>query len=227
MTITVPKEIKDIINGLKYNVDFTGRSSDIVITFEKKYILKMSLDIDLLKREYDINEWFKDKIPCAKNIAFVIENEYAYYLRTYLDGYSLIDKRYLDDPNLLINALTKTMKILRKLNKYDCSQYKAIESEGNSFIHGDLCLPNIYFDEKNNFIGFIDLGGSGLGDEWYDYAWMLWSLEYNLKTDKYNKILLYRLKIKEDKEKYNKYIPLENRDMLIRGKRDLIDKYKR
>ena len=36
---------------------------------------------------------------------------------------------------------------------------------------------------------------------------MLWSLEYNLKTDKYNNILLDNLNIPLNKAKYEYYIP--------------------
>ena len=85
----------------------------------------------------------------------------------------------------------------------------ASESVGNAFIHGDLCLPNIYFDENNNFIGFIDLGGAGVGDPWLDYVWMLWSLEYNLKTDKYNGVLLRKLGVEFYNEKYEKLLPFK------------------
>ena len=78
-------------------------------------------------------------------------------------------------------------------------------------MHGDLCLPNIYVDDNNNFAGFIDLDNSGVGDKWYDYSWLLWSLEYNLKTKKYNKVLLDRLRLTYNQEKYEKYIPEEYR----------------
>ena len=214
MQINYPKKILDIIQGLKYNIDSIGRSEDVVITFEKKYVLKISNNINMLKREYDINEILYGVIPSSKNILFIVEDDKSYYLRAYLDGYSLIDSKYINNPELLIEALVKTVEILRGLNKYDFSNYLSNESIGNSFIHGDLCLPNIYFDEDNKFIGFIDLGGAGLGDEWSDYAWMLWSLEYNLKTNEYNSVLLNKLNIKFDEKKYNKYIPLENRKML-------------
>lgn len=214
MNIKYPKKIQEIIKDLNYNIDSIGRSNDLVITYEQKYVLKISNNINLLKREYDINELLFEKIPSSKNILFIIEEDTAYYLRTYLDGFSLIDKRYITNPNMLIDALVKTVNILRSLDKYDFSKYLSSESSGNSFIHGDLCLPNIYFDENNNFVGFIDLGDAGLGDEWYDYAWMLWSLEYNLKTDKYNEILLNKLNIKYDEAKYNLYIPKENIEML-------------
>ena len=78
-------------------------------------------------------------------------------------------------------------------------------------MHGDLCLPNIYVDDNNNFTGFIDLNNSVVGDKWYDYSWLLWSLEYNLKTKKYNKVLLDRLRLTYNQEKYEKYIPEEYR----------------
>ena len=52
-------------------------------------------------------------------------------------------------------------------------------------IHGDFCLPNIIL---NNFLPseMIDLENAGIGDHHIDIYWLLWSLEYNLKTDKYN-----------------------------------------
>ena len=122
-----------------------------------------------------------------------------------------ITSRYINNPNLLIDALVKTVNVLRSLDKYSDINYLSEESIGNDFVHGDLCLPNIYFDENNNFLGFIDLSTAGLGDKWLDYSWMLWSLEYNLKTKEYHNILLNKLNIKFDENKYNYYIPIEYR----------------
>ena len=36
----------------------------------------------------------------------------------------------------------------------------------------------------------IDLGNAGIGDHHIDIYWLLWSLEYNIKTDKYNEYFL-------------------------------------
>lgn len=206
MINNLPSDIRKIVDGLNYSIDNVGRSKDKVINFENKYILKISDKKDHILKEKNINDWLINKIPCSKNIIFEEYNNKYYYLRTCLDGDSLINERFLNNPNLLIEILIKVIKTLRSLDKYEC-QYYSTDNKGNSFVHGDLCLPNIFVSKNNEFIGFIDLGNSGKGDSWYDYSWLLWSLEYNLKTDKYNKILLDKLNIKYDSEKFNLYIP--------------------
>ena len=117
------------------------------------------------------------------------EENYSYYLRTYLKGTSLIDERFLNNPELLINILVDVVRTLHSLDTKNI-QIRSTDNIGNSFIHGDLCLPNILVDEDNKLVGFIDLGNAGLGDPWYDLSWLLWSLEYNLKTNKYNNLLI-------------------------------------
>lgn len=46
------------------------------------------------------------------------------------------------------------------------------------FTHGDLCLPNIFFD-GDRLSGFIDLGDAGVGDRWRDLALLHRSLRHN------------------------------------------------
>ena len=56
--------------------------------------------------------------------------------------------------------------------------------KGDTLIHGDYCLPNIMLNNWN-FSGFIDLGNGGIGDRHIDLFWGIWSLGFNLKTDRY------------------------------------------
>lgn len=51
-------------------------------------------------------------------------------------------------------------------------------------LHGDYCLPNIILKD-GSFSGFIDLDSGGLGDRHIDLFWGIWSLSFNLKTDKW------------------------------------------
>jgi aminoglycoside phosphotransferase len=121
----------------------------------------------------------------------------------------------LNNPSLLIDIISRVINILRDFDKEECP-FRSEENEGNDFVHGDLCLPNIFVNENNKFIGFIDVGNCGKGDKYYDYAWLMWSFEYNLKTDKYNEMLLNKIGIKKEimNIKYNKYISIENQKEL-------------
>lgn len=207
--ISIPLEIKKIINGLESKKDEVGCSDDTIINFEDKYILKISNDVKRLEREKNKIDWLCGKIPLPSSILFIVENEKAYYLRTCITGNSLISQEFLDNPLLLIRMLKKAITLLKKLDNFTCP-FKSLESIGNEFVHGDLCLPNI-FVKDGEISGFIDLDNSGLGDRWHDYAWMIWSFEYNLKTDRYTSLLLNELGIEFNEEKYTRYIPSKYR----------------
>ena len=56
--------------------------------------------------------------------------------------------------------------------------------KNDTLLHGDFCLPNIMLDNWKPS-GFIDVGGGGVGDKHVDLFWGAWSLNFNLKTDKF------------------------------------------
>ena len=53
-----------------------------------------------------------------------------------------------------------------------------------TLLHGDYCLPNILLDNWQ-LSGFIDLDAGGIGDRHIDLFWGIWTLQFNLKTDRY------------------------------------------
>lgn len=61
--------------------------------------------------------------------------------------------------------------------------------KADTLIHGDYCLPNIIYD-VNGKTTLIDLALGGIGDRHIDLYWAVWSLEYNLGTDRYTDYFL-------------------------------------
>ena len=204
MIFGIPCEIKMYLANEKVKKITKGhQSGDRVYQIGNKYILKISTKITNLEKEKIVNDYLYDKAVVSQSVAFVIKKNKAYYLKTMVQGENLITKKYLKNPLLLIDYLVKGLEILHNIDCFDCDIYNS-ESVGNVFVHGDYCLPNIVVNGDS--IGFIDLQTAGKGDPWVDYAWCIWSLEYNLQTKEYTPLLLEKLNIEFDEEKYNKYI---------------------
>ncbi len=198
-----PVKIKQIIGDLQIKeiVDF-HRSGDNVYQIADKYILKVSTSIQRLQNEQQKDAWISKYISAPKPITFEIANNKAFYLREYLQGENLCGEKYLSRPQLLIDLLVETINALHETS-VDEKKY-VIDGNYTTLIHGDFCLPNILV-QNDKFVGFVDLGDAGIGDPWMDYAWCIWSLEYNLQTKQYTPLLLEKLGIQFDQEKFDKY----------------------
>lgn len=192
--MTINEYIKDKKKTLITDFHVSG---DEVYNIEDKYILKVSTNINRLKHEKDFNDLLTDKLPVCKSIDYEEKDNKAYYLKEYISGNNLCQKKYLNDPYRLIKILVKTVNLIH-----------SIKNENNeSFIHGDLCLPNILVDDNDEIVAIIDLAHATFSNDlWLDYAWIIWSFEYNISSKKYTDDLLKALNIKFDQEKFNKII---------------------
>ena len=200
----LPQEIQLYIADHKVKkITKAHRSGDLVYQIGDQFILKISNNIDRLRREKDANDFLKGKVPASETVCYIEEENRAYYLKTQVKGNPLVQKNYLSDPHKLVKLLAEAMRMFHSIDISDCDIYNA-ESVGDCFIHGDFCLPNI-LARNNKIAGFIDTEASGIGDPWMDYAWCIWSFEYNLGTDQYTDILLKELGIEFDREKLERY----------------------
>lgn len=200
----LPNDIKEFLEKGKFikyeKMTEFSRSGDQVYNIDDKYILKISTKKERLIYEKNIYNKLDSYSYFPKTLFFSICKEYTYYLRTNIKGKPLCSNEYLKNPELVVNLLCEAINILHSI--------KINEKKNNQsdvFVHGDCCLPNILIDD-NKVVGFIDMNDAGYDDPWVDYSWALWSLEYNLKTNEYNKMLLDKLGIEMNEEKYIKYV---------------------
>lgn len=198
-----PNEIMNLIRGMEiYEIVDFHRSGDSVYSIEDRYILKVSECVARLREEYEKDSWISGMISSPKPTLFIEDGGRAFYLREQIPGENLCEDEFLSNPELLVDLLVKAIK---SLHSTAVSDRKYVIDEGyDTLIHGDFCLPNI-LARDGRVSGYIDLGDSGIGDPWRDYAWCIWSLEYNLKTDAYTGLLLEKLGIEFDPERFERY----------------------
>lgn len=123
-------------------------------------------------------------------------------------GEDCIAPHYLEKPEKLVKELARTMRFLHEsmdgerreafagadiprsvsMDLYEKLGYLD-KVKCDTLIHGDFCLPNILLKD-GKFSSFIDVGAAGMGDRHLDIYWVLWSLNYNLQTDKYTDLFL-------------------------------------
>ena len=204
-SFVLPKEIRKYVKGLPYERVFIGRSGDKIYKFGNKYLLKVSKDKDNLRLEKEKNDWISSRIPGPISIAYQENKDKAFYLRTFLNGSTLIEEPYVSNKAKMAHVLKQVILLLRSLDSADCP-FKSQDNNGNDFVHGDLCLPNIIIDNNDCFTGFVDVSNAGKGDRNYDYAWLAWSLNYNINDETTVESILKELNIDINPSDYLRYV---------------------
>ncbi|MCA0758172.1 aminoglycoside 3'-phosphotransferase [Paenibacillus sp. N4] len=164
-----------------------------------------------LEREYKMTDFLHSFQAAPKAIAYESDSAYDYLLTEVVSGDDGAEQLHLENPEKLAAVFGQYLKMLHSLPVEGCPYRNrttellndainkgidlsavheiAYSPVDNVIIHGDYCLPNIIMDHFA-FKGFIDLGDGGVGDRHNDLYWGLWTLRYNLKTDKYKDIFL-------------------------------------
>lgn len=156
------------------------------------YYVKIA-EKDILTKEAEMAKLF-ERNEIGVDVVSYISDEKDYMVTKPAKGEDCT--HYLDNPERLCEVLAESMRFLhsRSVENIPVSScmetYADIENiRADTFIHGDFCLPNIILNDWK-FSTFIDVGLAGIGDRHIDIYWALWSLNHNLKTDKYTDYFL-------------------------------------
>lgn len=207
---TVPRSVRPYLQGATlYDSSCSENARTLLVSGEQPAFLKISTP-GSLEREYQMTTFLHTHNVAPQAVAYESASDYDYLLTEAVSGEDGTAVPHLDNPVKLAGAFGEYLSMLHALPVEGCpygnktkewlkeagqkgidpgminTDYSAID---NVIIHGDYCLPNIIMD-RFAFKGFIDLGNGGVGDRHYDLYWGIWTLNYNLKTDKYKDIFL-------------------------------------
>lgn len=189
-----PDELRYIFKDAKV-YDSSSNPSATVLYSDSGYYVKIA-DKNSLSKEVAMAKAFENNGIGVDMVSY-ISHEKDYMVTKSAKGEDCT--HYINNPEKLCKILAETMKYLHSRSIVDVpispcmNTYvdikKASILKADTFIHGDFCLPNIILDDWK-FSSFIDLGLAGVGDRHIDIYWALWSLNYNLGTDKYTELFL-------------------------------------
>lgn len=206
---SAPDDVRRAAEGAPLTRMNLGRSGDTVCRVGKDRFLKHREDAGRLRLEKDRCLFLEGRVRAPRVLEYG-ENEHGAWLLTdRVPGSSSCLNPWIGRPESLTDTLAEAMLALHAVPAEDCpfaadDAERSPEGSALCLVHGDFCLPNIMI-ARGKFSGFVDVGGCGLGDPWIDVAWCLWSLVYNLKTDRYNTRLLGALGIPMDEARYRLY----------------------
>ena len=214
-----PESFHEILkDATVYDSSCSKEAKVIFIDKDDGYYLKKA-EKGSLKTEAELTAYFNKKGLAAEVLSYE-SGLFDYFLTRKVFGEDCVHPAYLENPKKLCET---TATLLRKLHEEDFSDcptdrmktyfetvdnnYKKGVFDNSIFTkkwqigNGDYCLPNIMLNNWK-FSAFIDLGNGGIGDRHIDLFWGIWTLYFNLKTNKYDDYFMDaygRDKIEEEK----------------------------
>ena len=174
--------------------DSSCHSGAMVLYSDLGYYIKIDAK-DKLRMEAGLTERFSQMGLGAEFVCYVSEDR-DYLVTREVTGQDMT--HYLDEPELLCRILAESLRQLHaqpveglptSLSMETYAPEKGYGLKHDTLIHGDACLPNLIM-ENGEFRSFIDVGQAGVGDRHIDLYWAIWSLQYNLGTDRYTDLFL-------------------------------------
>ncbi len=189
-----PAEVRYILKNARV-YDSSCSAEMRVLYSDLGYYIKTSKR-DKLKKEAEMVRFFAEKNMGPELVSY-ISSDKDYMITKSANGEDAL--HYLDKPEVLCESLCNGMKYLHSQSiesvppSPSMNAYAGLKEREllicDTFIHGDFCLPNVILN-NGKFASFIDVGAAGVGDRHIDIFWLLWSLNYNLGTDRYTDYIM-------------------------------------
>ena len=125
--IQIPNRIKKII-GTDYTIDQIGMSSASVLLFQDKVLKIREIDEES-RREVQIMEWLKGKIPVPEVLYYEEHEEKSYLLMSKISGEMVCEENYMKNPEQLLSILTEGLTMLWQTDISDCTFDSSIEKK--------------------------------------------------------------------------------------------------
>ena len=190
---TFPAEILPFLKGaVLYDSSCSEEAKVYFSDKDRGYFIKTAAQ-GTLENEATMTGYFHSK-GLSSEVCLYLKSESDYLITKKINGKDGTDECYLSDPVRLCKVFAETLVCLHQTDFSGCplkskSSGLVTDPVYTALIHGDYCLPNIMLDDFR-FTGLVDLDYAGIGDPHRDISSALWTLNHNLRTDKYNDLFL-------------------------------------
>lgn len=94
-------------------------SGNQVLVFEDM-VLKIETNSDGVEKQIKMMQWLQDRVLVPKVLAHEVKNDKSYLLMSKMDGKMSCDIEYLEQPNILLEALAEGLKSLWEVDIIGC-----------------------------------------------------------------------------------------------------------
>ena len=139
----VPAPILKYIQGLPYQVNETGMSGSQVLMFPDM-VLKIGPRSALTDGMVEVMRWLEGRLPAPRILHFDREQEKEYLLMTRVPGKMACDKRYMNQPEMLLKLLAEALHMLWQVDITGCPRSRTLDDE----------LKHARYSLKNGLVDF-------------------------------------------------------------------------
>ena len=131
-----PSKIKEFIKDKNYSQDDVGMSNsqvlifyDIVLKIEKRTEWKESFDFYKTQNVVNMMNWSQDFVIVPKILCFEQTDEFDFLLMSKITGKMACDSDFLENSDLLLELLAKTLKQMWSVDVKNCPRVNSLENK--------------------------------------------------------------------------------------------------